>query len=299
MLKYYLFKIAHSIACALPLSFVYRVAVFLADIKYALSRTDRRAVRENLQVICGERPDLDGVAREVFRNFAKYLVDFFRMPRFTRSFLETHVEFENLHYLQEALSRKQGVIIMTAHIGNWELGGLTLGRMGYPLTAVALPHKEPALDEFFNRQRAEGGVTVVSVRHAIRRCLRALRENKIVALLADRDFSATGEVMPMFGRATMVPRGLAMFAYRTGAVILPMFLRRKAGSLVGYTLTIDAPLEYPENFRQMDEPRFIREMMRRQVAVLEEYIRRDPSQWLIFRRFWVDQETGPERIAST
>jgi len=299
MLKFYLFKIAHGIACALPLSFVYRLAVLLSDIKYLLSQADRRAVRENLCVICGNRSDLDAMTREVFRNFAKYLVDFFRMPRFTRAFLEEHVEFENLQYLQEALARKQGVIIMTAHIGNWELGGLTLGRMGYPLTAVALPHKEQALDEFFNRQRAEGGVTVVPVRLAIRRCLRALGENKIVALLADRDFSATGELMMLFGKPVMVPRGLAMFAYRTGAVILPMFLRRKPGTLVGYTLTIDRPLEYPDNFRDMDEDQLTRELMRQQVEVLEKHILQDPSQWLLFRRFWTDGDCEPERITST
>ena len=297
MFKYYLFKFAHTVACAFPLKFVYSAAALLSDIKYFFSFQDRHAVKDNLRVICEDGADIDRLARDVFRNFAKYLVDFFRMPLFTRDFLERNVVFENRHYLDEALKANRGVIIMTAHIGNWELGGLTLGRLGYPLTAVALPHKERALNEFFNRQRAEGGVTVVPISSAIRRCLKALKEKKLIALLADRDFSATGELMSFFGRPTMIPRGAAMFAYRTGAVVLPMFLRRSGN--VDYKLTIDAPLAYPKNFETMNEEEFIRDFMARQTAVLEEHIREDPSQWLIFRHFWTDEKRGPERITST
>ena len=213
MLKYYFYKCGQALVGIFPLKFAYRVAVFLSDLKYFCSPRDRQAVKDNLRVICEDGVDIDLIARGVFRNFGKYLVEFFSMPTFTEEFIRKNVTFENRHRLDEALQKGKGVIIMTAHIGNWELGGLVLGRVGYSLTAIVLPHKEHSVNELFNRQRAEGGVTVVPASSAIRRCLRTLRENGIIALVADRDFSATGDAMSFFGKQTMIPRGISMFAF--------------------------------------------------------------------------------------
>jgi lauroyl/myristoyl acyltransferase len=254
-------------------------------------------VQENLRVICGPGVDVRPAARLVFHNFGKYLVEFYRMPMFTDEVVRKDVVFENQHRLDEALKKGKGVIIMTAHIGNWELGGLALGRMGYPLTAIALPHKERLVNVLFNRQREEGGVTVVPVSSAIRRCIRTLKDNGIVALLADRDFSATGIPMSFFGKKTMIPRGMAMFAYRTGAVVLPMFLARIDNEK--FKISIEEPLDLPENCREMDEKEFMDLFMKQQITILEKKIKEDPSEWLLFRRFWIDGQLGPERITST
>ena len=297
MVKYLLYKIGQWCVSRLPLKAAYRIAVFLSDIQYFCSPRDRKAVLENLRVICGDRADLPRLAREVFRNFGKYLVEFFRTETFTEEFVSRHVEMENRQILDEALSKGRGVVIMTAHIGNWEMGGLVLGRMGYPLTAVALPHRERPVNELFNRQRAAGGVTVVPVHSAIRKCIRTLNGNGIVALLADRDFSATGDPFDFFGRTTMIPRGTAMFAYRTRAAVVPMFLRREEDAR--FKIVIRRPLEIPPELFDAGEEAFRKHVMKQQAAVIEEEIRRDPSQWMMFRHFWVDQETGPERITST
>jgi KDO2-lipid IV(A) lauroyltransferase len=297
MLKYYLYKFGQILAGCFSLKAAYRIAVFLSDLKYLCSPRDRRAVQENLRVICGPDLDLRPIVRSVFRNFGKYLVEFFRMPAFTKEFIRKNAVVENQHLLDEALKQGKGVIIITAHIGNWELGGFALGRMGYPLTAIALPHKERSVNELFNQQRAEGGVTVVPASSAIRRCIRTLKENGIVALLADRDFSATGIPMLFFGKKTMIPRGAAMFAYRTGAIVLPMFLTRVAGEK--FRISIEEPLDLPKDRHEMNEKEFTNRFMAQQVAVLERKIKEDPSQWLLFRRFWIDGERGPERITST
>lgn len=298
MFKYYLYRFGQVLVSIVPLRIAYRIAVFLSDLKYLFSPRDRRAVKENLKVICGDHVDVRLMARNVFRNFGKYLVEFFCMHTFDEEFVRKHITFENQVYLDEALKRGKGIIVMTAHIGNWELGGLALGRSGYPLSAIALPHKEKAINEMFNKQRAEGGVTVVPAQTAIRRCIRILKKNGIVALLADRDFSATGVSMMSFGRETMIPRGVAMFAYRTGASILPMFLTRTNDD-TNFTLSIEPPLEISESLYGESEEIFMRELMKQQVQVIENRIKKDPSEWLLFRRFWIDKNAGPERITST
>lgn len=297
MVKYFFYKIGQFLASVLPLKAAYRIAVFLSDIQYLCSPRDRAAVRDNLRVICGRDCDTRMNTRAVFRNFGKYLVEFFRMETFTPEFISKHVTVENQHILDTALEKGKGVIIITAHIGNWELGGLVLGRIGYPLTAVALPHKERPVNELFNRQRAAGGVTVVPVQSAIRRCLHTLKQNGIVALLADRDFSATGEAMTFFGKATMLPRGAAMFAYRTHAAVIPMFLTRTDGQR--FKVVIHDPLDLPEQCFLTDETLFRRYFMKQQALVIEKEILKDPTQWLMFRRFWIDEAHGPERITST
>ncbi len=297
MFKYFFYKIGQTLTGFLPLKAAYGIAVFFSDIQYLVSPRDRRAVCDNLHVILGNHCDVRRLSRAVFRNFGKYLVEFFRMQMVTPDFIQQHVVIENQYRLDQALQKGRGVIILTAHIGNWEMGGVVLGQMGYPLTAVALPHRERPVNELFNRQRAAGGVTVVPAQLAIRRCLSALKKNGIVALLADRDFSATGQPMPFFGRETMIPQGAAMFAYRTRAEVLPMFLTRAAD--MTFKINIQPPLNLPDHCWSMEEKAFRLFFMKQQVAVLEQNIQEDPSQWMMFRRFWIDHATGPERIVST
>lgn len=297
MIKYYVYRIGQSLAGIFPLKVAYRIAAFFSDIKYMFSLRDRRAVQRNFRILCGEHVDVRPLARKMFRNFGKYLVEFFCMPKFSTEFIQEHVILENQHLLDAALARGKGVIIMTAHIGNWELGGLAMGRLGYSLTAIALPHREKSVDELFNQQRAAGGVTVAPASMAIRRCIRTLKDNGIVALLADRDFSATGDPVPFFGRDTMIPRGPAMFAYRTGAAVLPMVFRREGEE--HFRLVIHEPLQLPDGDHGMNEQDFTKHFMKQQVAILEKMILEDPAQWMMFRPFWIDKENGPERITST
>jgi len=297
MVKYFFYKIGQFFVSLLPLKAAYRIAVFLSDIQYFCSPRDRMAVQDNLRVISDHDSAVKPMAREVFRNFGKYLVEFFRVETFTYEFITRHVTIKNREILDEALKRGKGVIIMTAHIGNWELGGLVLGLIGYPLTAVALPHRERPVNELFNRQRAAGGVTVVSANLAIRKCISTLKGNGIVALLADRDFSATGDVMKFFGKDTLIPRGAAMFCYHTRSAVIPMFLTRTADA--HFNIEIHQPLDISEDDFLMEEKMFREFFMKKQVAVLEKQIRRDPTQWMMFRRFWIDHTRGPERITST
>ena len=297
MIKYYIYKFSQMLTGLFPLKIAYRIAVVLSDIKYMLSPRDRQAVQKNFRIICGEGADVGRISREMFRNFGKYLVEFFCMPRFNEEFIRQHVVIENQQRLDEALKRGKGVIIMTAHIGNWELGGLAMGRLGYPMTAIALPHREKSVNELFNKQRAAGGVTVVPVQMAIRRCIRTLQDNGIVALLADRDFSATGKPVSFFGRETMMPYGPAMFAFRMDAEVLPMFLRREG--VDRFRIVIEEPFRLLDRGQGVSEQDFLAHFLRQQVAVLEKAITEDPSQWLIFRRFWIDRKSGPERITST
>jgi Kdo2-lipid IVA lauroyltransferase/acyltransferase len=292
MFKYYIYKFGQFCVTHLPLKLSYWLAGLISDIHYLCSFRDRRIVAENLRVILPGATNISALTRDVFRNFGMYLVDFFRMAKkMDRRFIKERVTVKNLEYIDQALKKGQGVIFLTAHIGNWELGGFVLSLMGYPSMAIALPHKERRVNDFFNRQRESRGLTVVPMSQAIRRSLHTLQHNGVVALLADRDFSASGLVLDFLGRKSLIPRGAAMFAVKTGAAIVPTFLIRTTQD--SYLLHIEEPIYVPRASNGQVSDETLLPIMRKYTAIIEEKIRQYPSQWLMFRKFWVEEEDLP------
>ena len=242
----------------------------------------------NLRQITRSDEGLWEQARSVFQNFGVYLVDFFFMYKtVNQKFMEEKVVIKGWEHFEKAHARGKGVIILTAHVGNWEMGAALLGRLGHPLMAVALPHKERRVNELFNRQRQNYGVTVIPTNTAVRRCIQALRENKCVALLGDRDFGTFGEPLPFFCRPTLIPKGAAFFALKTGAAILPSFVLPKGDGT--YELSFDEPI-LPREGSSGDDQALMLELMKKSVAVIEAKIRANPTHWLMFREFGIEYE---------
>lgn len=287
MFNYILYRIGQFIALVLPLNLAYKIAVFFSDLHYIFANQDRRAVKENLSVIFPEKSsrEIRRLRIRMVRNFAKYLVDFFRFEKLDKEYIAKHIKIENAHYFNRALSRGKGVIVLTAHLGNWELGGVVLSLLGYPLWAVALPHKYKLVDNFFNFQRQRKGLNVIPLGKAVRLSLNLLKENKMVALVGDRDFTEKGVILDFFGKPTLLPAGPAALAIRTGAAIVPGFmLRNKNG---GFTLRIEKPLEIPVS---TDKRKDLLQIIIRYKVIFEDYIRKYPDQWYMFRRFWVEEQ---------
>jgi KDO2-lipid IV(A) lauroyltransferase len=270
---------------SLPLKAAYAIAVFLADLHYLFAFRDRRFVRANLKVIFpdAERSFLRRVERKVFRNFAKYLVDFFRFEKLDRPYIEKNVKLENLHYFDQELAKGKGVIVLTAHLGNWELGGVVLAQLGYPLWAVALSHKHKQVDDFFVNQRARKGVNVIPVGKAVRRCIAEIRNNHMLALVGDRDFTEKGVLVDLFGKPTHFPEGPAAFSLGTGASIVPGFMLRNPDD--SFTLKIGKPVEFKPSG---DKARDLKGLVTVYRGIFEDYIRNYPEQWYVFRRFWAE-----------
>ena len=297
MFKFLCYKVGQFIVSRLSLPAAYRFAMILSDIQYYCSFRDRRAVTRNLRKICPDATDIHRLAREVFRNFGKYLVEFFRMAgEIDQDFIRERVTVPRLDYIEQALARGRGVIFLTAHIGNWELGGVVMSLLGYPPVAIALPHKERPVNNLFNRQREARGVTIVPTYSATRRCLGLLRQNKMVAVVADRLFGGHGVVLDFLGEQAEFPRGPAIFALKTGAAIVPLFLTRTGGDR--FELTVSAPIYPPEDsgHGRPDDER-LTGMMRQYIKVIEEQIRRHPEQWLMFRDYGRHSARGDQRPA--
>ncbi|MEI7998654.1 MAG: lysophospholipid acyltransferase family protein [Candidatus Omnitrophota bacterium] len=284
--NFYLYKIAVFLVRHLPRSINYALAVFLADCQYLLSSNDREAVSKNLKVILNTNKVPSLMVREVFRNFGKYLVDFFTMTKsLNKDFIKDSVEITGVEYINEALHQGKGGIILSAHLGNWEMGGSVLSFLGYPLSVVALAHKDDRVNALFNSQREFFGTTVIQTNVAIRRCLEHLNRNRLVAILADRDFGHHGLTMDFLGRKALIPQGAAMFALKTGAPIIPVFFLRTAEDK--FRFIIQKPIYPPLKENKRIETQEVEGFTKKFLYLIEEQIRQNPSQWSVFCRFEV------------
>lgn len=292
MFNYILYRIGKFIALCIPLKIAYAIAVFVSDLNYLFSSADRNAVWENLKVIFPDKSDTEirSIRRRMFRNFAKYLVDFFRFAKVDAEYIRKNVKIENIHYFDEALKKGKGVIVITAHLGNWELGGVAISLSGYPFWVVALSHKNKKVNDFFISQRQSKGMQVIPLGSAARQCFRLLKENKIVALVGDRDFTETGIKVDFFGRKTFLPLGPAFLAMKTQSAIVPGFMIRNSDD--SFTLTINKPIEFKIEAQKVQKQKNKEEDFLKIIdaykVIMEEYIRKYPDQWYMFRRFWVE-----------
>jgi len=284
---YYLFVLGKILALLLPRSTCYWVAKMLAAAQFRFSAKDRETVLYNLGPIIRDEREKEKVARRVFINFAYYLVDFFRYSKLDNRFIKKYVRVSGEEYLNGCFSRRQGIIILSAHLGNYELGGAVTS-LFKKMYVVALPHKDRHLNDFFNRQRERVNIKVIPTGMAVKQCFSLLKKGEMIGFLGDRDFFGGGVEVEMFARRAKIPRGAFFFALKTGACVIPSFFIRE--NRYYYRLIFEKPIFGADAGGASLSPagRQEQEKILRQkyLTVLEEYIAKYPEQWYVFGRYW-------------
>ena len=270
------YVLAQWLSQRLPAPTAFAIADRLADVQWARSRIDRRAVQVNVAAVLGAPvSECSPLVRETFRNFGRYLVEFFTVHQGERP----EVRVEGRDYFAKAQHRQRGVILLTAHLGNWELAAVVLRRMGFPVAAVALPHRDPRMDRLFNQQRHRCGVTVIPAgTAALQESLRCLKEGRLLGLLGDREFFGHGVAVSLWGRSVMLPRGPAIVSLRSRTPVVPTFLIREGRWR--FRFCFEPPI-WPESGSATEVA--VQALTQRYGAVFERYIRQVPDQWLMFR----------------
>ncbi|HNV24518.1 MAG TPA: lysophospholipid acyltransferase family protein, partial [Candidatus Omnitrophota bacterium] len=158
-----------------------------------------------------------------------------------------------------------------------------IARLGFPFTAVALPHKERPVNQLFNHQREVHGVTVIPSNIGVRKCVEYLKDNKLVALVGDRDFGNHGEIMDFLGGRSSIPKGPAIFSLKTGAPIIPSFFIRNEDKT--FTLYFSDPIYPPTQEKYQTGHEDVIRLMQAYIQEIEKKVRQFPTQWLVFREF--------------
>jgi lauroyl/myristoyl acyltransferase len=278
-----MYKIGIFIALHLPLRAGYALAAFLARMYAFFSKKDREAIQENLRILFPnyETKKIKAIRSRIFVNFGKYLVDFFRLSLIDKDYINRYVKIEGRHFLDQALAKGKGAILSSAHLGNWELGGVVLAAIGIPLDVVALNHKQDKVNRFFTEQRTQKGVGVIPVGVSVRRCFKSLSSNRCVALVGDRDYFDNGLLIEFFGKKTIIPKGPALFSRRCNSPIIPVYMVRNNDDT--FTLKITEPIESKHTKDEHDD---LISITKNIVKVIEDMARKYPEQWFVFRRFW-------------
>lgn len=267
----------------LPRKVAYWLGLRICDLMFFFNRRGRRSVREHIRIIfeyqdiMPSQQILDGYARKTFQAFGKYLADFIRFKQLTPEGIRDSVSIQGLRHLEAIRKSKRGAILLTAHYGNWELGGAFIASMGIPINAVVRPVASPSLERIFNMFRVQRGMKVIPLAHAGVGILKALKRGEVVALVGDRDFTGNGRPWKFFGRETSLPRGAAWFSHRTGIPVYVGFVTRALDDT--FILHIHPPIEPVAAGSE--------EAIQAQIiTVMEDAIARDPCQWFIFDSFW-------------
>jgi len=277
------YSAAAFLSTALSRRMAYRVGCRTADRYYRRDERGRKAVEANLKTIMGfkgqtlDDEELDRQVRETFRQFGKYLVDFFRYTGLSRRRASGLIDIEAAHHLSDAAALGKGVILVTAHLGSWEIGGAIVAGMGYPLNAVVLPEDNKRTNAMFQRYRERRGLKVIPLGRAARALLHALRRGEAVVLMADRDYSAHSDLAEFFGRQVRLPTGPARLCVKTGAPVVPSFLLRREDDR--FLLRFHPPIE-------PDGPSSIGSVRMRICGILQNEISANPNQWFMFDDFW-------------
>jgi KDO2-lipid IV(A) lauroyltransferase len=258
---------------------------------YGLLGKQRRGIRSNLRVVTGRRW-VEPLVVNTFYKFARNWCDIMLMMGLSGARLQALIGSRgDSAPMDEALAAGTGAILVSLHLGNWELGGLGLADLGYPVNVLTFREPDMRFNDSRERQRSERGIRFIYVDRddssplAIIEAVNALRRNEVLALLGDRDGSSNTIRLDFFGRPTSIPVGAAHLALASGAPLIPVFVVLEGGR---YATIMEEPIYFARNRGEQESA--IRAGMEKLTAVFERYIRAYPDQWYNFFPFWEEKK---------
>jgi KDO2-lipid IV(A) lauroyltransferase len=282
---YYVFS---RILYRLPVKPLYLIGAIIGELYYWLNRKHSRYADENMRIVLGEAKinrRVREVARRSFRNYCKYMIDFFRQQHTKTGETEVYCSVGGWEHIYQCLERKRGVVLVTPHFGNWDGAAVVVMQGDFSLHSVAKDFEPKELNDLIQGARRSKGLRIYSPKEALRGLYNALKANEIVVLLIDSPVEGDGVVVDFFGKPARFASGPAMLAYRTGAALMFGYVVRQPGN--GHTYGIwESPLQYEATGNREQDIINITQAFAR---AMEKAIRRHPDQWYMFRKIWLDE----------
>ena len=269
------------LARLLPLRICRWIGRVIALTVYIFSTLDRKGFANNLSLALNKPVDhvcIRRLVRRMFMNYGEYMADFFCLPQLPRSKARavfSHLKREEI--IQKALKQGRGVILLSAHLGNWEFGGSMIRQSKYPLAVVSLPHNTAPTNALVNRFREDKGISVIEVDESPFSAipiLKHLRQNGVVAMMGDKDFFGNGKLISFFGKQVRFPIGPVTIAMTSGAALIPAFVLKQPDGKYFGVLEETISLTCKGSREQA-----IQKNLEKIAVIYETYIQRYPDQW--------------------
>jgi KDO2-lipid IV(A) lauroyltransferase len=269
------------------------MADLAGELAYRFVPGTRAAVLANLAVVLATSPDdpaLRPLAAEAFTTDARNWIDTLRIDRSAPEAMVQSVEVDHFERIEAAVAQGKGAILVTCHLGNFDLVGQYLMAKGYRLT-IPVERMEPKeLFDYLVSLRASNGINIVPLDRAPREMVRALRAGELVGVAGDRTVGGIGGTRTtFFGRTAILPHGPVSLARRTGSpLLLAVGIRRRDEGFLGH---VSGPIPM---VKTSDSEADDRENMARLVTEMERIIAEYPGQWLQFSPLWGANDASGE-----
>lgn len=280
-LEYTLFRAVQKTIRCCPHAWSRRMGHGLGRAAYYLIGSRRRISLANL---AAAMPGYDQrtrrrIARDCFAHFVATCCEVVSASRYRVDQLDALFSIEGEEHLHQALEQHRGVFLMTGHIGAWELAAYPLGLRLKTLNFVARPPDNPWIANELSHCRARINNRLIPKHGAMPRVLQAIRQDSAVAMVIDARAGNSGVRLPFLGREAWFHTGMACIALHRGTPIVPIFCRPRGKS--GYRLVIQPPIEARGRGEEAE-----RALMQRCLSIIEDEIRRTPTQWLWMHDLW-------------
>lgn len=276
-------EIFESVGCILPSASRRYVAGFIGRLVAISNPSLRRQIEKNLKIINSPvTQDLHKSSMKVIENFAISLCDFI-WPG------EINIRINGMEHIQDTYKRGKGLVLITCHLGPWELGGHIFKNLDIPALAIYKRYSSALMRRFIQRHRAPG-LNYVAVGEGIsKKCMKQLRSGGALCALGDIPFGEVGVTVKLCGRNAKLPRGPVLLAYRAGSPVIPGFVLREGPG--NYVINMENPI-YPSTFQSRDIKRHgneeVIELVQQVADVITRYVRNYPEQWCRFDNVWED-----------
>jgi len=288
--KFYL-SISYFFALTTPRFWILLQSRLFSHLTYLTWHQKRRSVRKNLSIVLDRSPEDPAVkhlAHNTFENYGVYLIDYLQIYR-VRKIRPRYLipEERGSRYIKQALEEGRGAILITPHLGNWELGGVTFALRGSPIHALTLKDSEHKVQDFRDRMRGSIGIKSVHIdpknNWTVLKLINLLKNNQVIAMLGDRWEGGKKTEVTFFGRKVIFPAGAVALALASGAPIIPVFTVLQP---TGRYLAWMEPLIYVNRESGRNSFELITEKTQEIANIFESVITRYPDQWYNFFNYW-------------
>jgi len=271
-----------------------RLGIIFGDIFRFFDGRHRRIARLNLRIAFGDtksEKEIGRIIKDVYRNLGQTSVEFLRIPKLSREDALELITPAVRKRLDDCLIEGKGLILVGSHFGNWELMAAVGPLAGYKVSAVVRPLDNPHVDKIVREIRESSGLEIIGRRVSALAIVRRLKRNEIVGILADQNTRKQNVFVDFFGLKAATTPGPALLALKTGAVLVPVFMVREG---VGrHRLIVEDPIDVVHTGDQQAD---VIATTQKCVNILEEYVRKYPSQWFWIHRRWRTRPEGEPPI---
>ena len=284
----YLFKAFRWMVINTPKTIQNPILNTLANIIYLFDFSHRKIAKINLDFAFKDELSekrKQEIIKKCYKNIVYNLADFVKNQGISKEDLSKKIIFENREILDEAIKKKEKIILITAHYGNWELIPLAIGAFFGSMTIIGRPLESKKMDEILRKNREQFNIELLNKKGAMKGMIDALKKGRILGLLVDQNTAENeGILINFFGKKARHTPSASLLARRFNAKIIPVFI--STDDYKKYKITFYEPIKCPKT---KDSEEDIKKCTQAQADITEKVIREKPHEWFWFHKRWKNQ----------